>query len=205
MATPADALEALLQFREGGASDSRYKLPIREVSEHIGGGGPVQYPVSVQLQPRPRYLPVDPGHHLPQYPVPNPLDQAQRHLIEGEARRVAYGRGATIHSSFALGNPRDAITGPFFANPYDAADSGYRRSIDQNPNWIVNHGGPAMHHVTPISPVVAGGNTEDIRAEKILDALNSKPQRGKKRQDLNELERLELTRTRNREHAKSTR
>lgn len=203
MATPADALEALLQFREGGASDSKYKLPIRTVSELSGGDRAVHYPVSVQLQPRPRYLPVDPGHHLPQHPVLNPLDQAQRHLIEGEARRVTYGRGATIHSSFALGNPRDA-TGPFFANPHDA-DSNYRRSIDQNPNWNVNHGGPAMHHVTPISPVVAGGNTEDVRAEKIRDALNSKPQRGKKRQDLNELERLELTRTRNREHAKSTR
>lgn len=204
MATPADALEALLQFREGGASDSKYKLPLRKVSEL---SGPVHYPVSVQLQPRPRYLPIDPGHHLPQYPVPNPLDQARRHLIEGEARRVAFGRGATIHSSFALGNPRDAITGPFFANPHDA-ESGYRRSTDamslqQNPNWIVNHGGPEMHHVTPISPVVAGG--EDVRAEKIRDALNSKPQRGKKRQDLNDLERLELTRTRNREHAKSTR
>lgn len=204
MATPADALEALLQFRQGGASDSKYKLPIRTVSELSGSGGPVHYPVSVQLQPRPKYLPVNPGHHLSQYPVPNPLDQAQRHPIEGEARRVAYGRGATIHSSFALGNPRDAITGPFFANPHDA-DSNYRRLIDQNPNWIVNHGKLAMHHVTPISPVLAGGNTEDVRAEKIRDALNSKPQRGKKRQELNELERLELTRTRNREHAKSTR
>ena len=187
MATPADALEALLQFREGGASDSKYKLPLRKVSEL---SGPVHYPVSVQLQPRPRYLPIDSGHHLPQYPVPN-----------------YFGRGATIHSSFALGNPRDAITGPFFANPHDA-ESGYRRSTDamslqQNPNWVVNHGGPDMHHVAPISPVVAGG--EDVRAEKIRDALNSKPQRGKKRQDLNDLERLELTRTRNREHAKSTR
>ncbi len=44
-----------------------------------------------------------------------------------------------------------------------------------------------------------------VRSEKVRDALNSKPQRGKKRRNLNELERLELTRTRNREHAKSTR
>jgi hypothetical protein len=35
--------------------------------------------------------------------------------------------------------------------------------------------------------------------------LRSKPQRGKKRDNLSALERLELTRTRNREHAKSTR
>lgn len=44
-----------------------------------------------------------------------------------------------------------------------------------------------------------------IRQEKVAEALRSKPQRGRKRDDLNETERLELTRTRNREHAKSTR
>jgi hypothetical protein len=44
-----------------------------------------------------------------------------------------------------------------------------------------------------------------IHSDKIEAALKSKPQRGKKRDDLNAFERLELTRTRNREHAKSTR
>jgi hypothetical protein len=44
-----------------------------------------------------------------------------------------------------------------------------------------------------------------IRQEKVVAALHSKPQRGKRRYDLSEKERMELTRTRNREHAKSTR
>ena len=44
-----------------------------------------------------------------------------------------------------------------------------------------------------------------VRTDRIQDALNSKPQRGKKRRNLNDQERLELTRTRNREHAKCTR
>jgi hypothetical protein len=44
-----------------------------------------------------------------------------------------------------------------------------------------------------------------IRQKEIEKALRSKPQRGRKRANLNEIERLELTRTRNREHAKSTR
>mmetsp|Transcript_41779 Transcript_41779/g.64357 ORF Transcript_41779/g.64357 Transcript_41779/m.64357 type:complete len:416 (-) Transcript_41779:125-1372(-) len=44
-----------------------------------------------------------------------------------------------------------------------------------------------------------------VRKEKVEAALRSKPQRGRKREDLSEKERLELTRTRNREHAKSTR
>ncbi|CAJ1947877.1 unnamed protein product [Cylindrotheca closterium] len=45
----------------------------------------------------------------------------------------------------------------------------------------------------------------NIRREKVEAALRSKPQRGKKRDDLSAKERLELTRTRNREHAKTTR
>jgi len=44
-----------------------------------------------------------------------------------------------------------------------------------------------------------------IRQDQIEAALRSKPQRGRKRENLSVLERLELTRTRNREHAKSTR
>ena len=44
-----------------------------------------------------------------------------------------------------------------------------------------------------------------IRQKEIEKALRSKSQRGRKRANLNEVERLELTRTRNREHAKSTR
>jgi hypothetical protein len=46
---------------------------------------------------------------------------------------------------------------------------------------------------------------ELIRREEVVKALHSKPQRGRKRRNLNEEERQELTRTRNREHAKSTR
>lgn len=44
-----------------------------------------------------------------------------------------------------------------------------------------------------------------IRATEVEAALRSKPQRGRKRENLTVFERLELTRTRNREHAKSTR
>lgn len=47
--------------------------------------------------------------------------------------------------------------------------------------------------------------TAAVRPEKVEAALRSKPQRGKRREDLSETERMELTRTRNREHAKSTR
>jgi hypothetical protein len=54
-------------------------------------------------------------------------------------------------------------------------------------------------------PDMDTSTTTAVRTDKIQDALNSRPQRGKKRCNLNDEERLELTRTRNREHAKCTR
>jgi len=48
-------------------------------------------------------------------------------------------------------------------------------------------------------------NSNPIIKKQIADAINSKPQRGRKRSNLTDEERQELTRTRNRQHAKSTR
>jgi len=60
--------------------------------------------------------------------------------------------------------------------------------------------------VSPTNGVLSGASPDSIiRKDKVEAALKSKPQRGRKRDNLSELERLELTRTRNREHAKSTR
>lgn len=68
---------------------------------------------------------------------------------------------------------------------------------------------PAQHTLPEIAST---GKPEDareaerkIRKDEVAAALRSKPQRGRKRENLNAEERLELTRTRNREHAKSTR
>jgi len=58
---------------------------------------------------------------------------------------------------------------------------------------------------SPEKKVQSPEPSPSIRKEKVAEALRSKPQRGRKRDDLSETERLELTRTRNREHAKSTR
>lgn len=60
-----------------------------------------------------------------------------------------------------------------------------------------------LNTTPPSSPPDA--KDPEVRREKVEAALKSKPQRGRKRENLNEQERLELTRTRNREHAKSTR
>lgn len=61
----------------------------------------------------------------------------------------------------------------------------------------------------PFAPIAPSGKQEVkkdlIRKAEIEAALKSKPQRGRKRENLSGLERQELTRTRNREHAKTTR
>ena len=54
------------------------------------------------------------------------------------------------------------------------------------------------------STAVPEANTT-VREDEIKAALESRPQRGKKRDNLTALERKELTKTRNREHARSTR
>ena len=55
------------------------------------------------------------------------------------------------------------------------------------------------------SPAKSPTPATSVREEEIKAALTSKPQRGKKRDNLTAEERKELTKTRNREHARTTR
>lgn len=83
---------------------------------------------------------------------------------------------------------------------------------------VSSHANSAIMFATPPPPSTPVGNAKTqetvvqperrhslVRKDQVEAALKSKPQRGRKREDLNELERIELTRTRNREHAKTTR
>ena len=55
------------------------------------------------------------------------------------------------------------------------------------------------------SSTTSSAVTQPVLKAKIESALKSTPQRGRKRDELNDEERHELTRTRNREHARATR
>ena len=66
---------------------------------------------------------------------------------------------------------------------------------------LPNAGMAAVSPPTAKSPT----STSSVREEEIKAALTSKPQRGKKRDNLTAEERKELTKTRNREHARTTR
>ena len=58
-------------------------------------------------------------------------------------------------------------------------------------------------HIASASLGAAEEVEKKVRKDEVEAALRSKPQRGRKRENLNAEERLELTRTRNREHALS--
>lgn len=194
MATSLDALEALLQFREGVSKKSL----------------------------------------SPAMPVPNPLDPSQPHLIEGDAPTPTASKkifGSGTNSAFSptasLAQVVTTVPNPLamsaaseeypsqhhqpFPPPVSSIEAvAPLSSVLSSHNEVVTHGfviGPASstaaamaHDVKPRPALEV-----ELRTEKIRDALNSKPQRGKKRRNLNDMERVELTRTRNREHAKSTR
>lgn len=192
MATSLDALEALLQFREG--------VPKKIIE----------------------------SRRRPPMPVPNPLDPTQPHVIEGDTPPPAT-TGAFFERELRgipMVKPRMSPVVVTVPNPLAmslddkhpttthhpmSAPTSVAKSLApfSAPNKILRHGF-VMGYPTPMPTMssVAGPRQAlgvEVRSDKIWDALNSKPQRGKKRQNLSELERLELTRTRNREHAKSTR
>lgn len=94
---------------------------------------------------------------------------------------------------------------------YSQPNSGYQGSTEiprfPTSNPLVNQvcDVKSAQFLKPIAPKEPKGQIITVRVEEVEAALRSKPQRGKKRDNLNGLERLELTRTRNREHAKNTR
>mmetsp|Transcript_37822 Transcript_37822/g.81624 ORF Transcript_37822/g.81624 Transcript_37822/m.81624 type:complete len:342 (-) Transcript_37822:230-1255(-) len=191
MATSLDALEALLQFREGFP-----KMKTGSPSESHSG--------------------------RPVMPVPNPLDPAQPHVIEGDSPTHASNRLTFKHDtqpafpskssmSPIVTTVPDPLAMPLVEQHSMPASIAAAKALKPTsaPNKIFNHGF-MMSHPTPMHTMSCDVKprralTVEVPSGKILDALHSKPQRGKKRENLNDMERLELTRTRNREHAKSTR
>ena len=68
------------------------------------------------------------------------------------------------------------------------------------------HSAQILQHVVSCSDLNAiAQHSQQVRRLEVDKALSSSPQRGRKRANLSNMERLELTRTRNREHAKCTR
>lgn len=198
MATSLDALEALLQFSEGVPKEMNHVSCARSLNVR------------------------------PAAPVPNPLDPSQPHVIEGDSptQTPNFNQPSIENDAKPDHSARSSMTPVVTSVPNPLAMSlTYRHPVQHptptpiaaanamapssTPNKILNHGFvvnspmpmPAVSSID-VKPICS---LDEMRSDKIRDALNSKPQRGKKRQNLTEVERVELTRTRNREHAKSTR
>lgn len=127
---------------------------------------------------------------------PNPMGLNQRFLS-------SQFRSETTNVPLPLSNPVVRLpTNDQFAQPRTSGFTAEREvvaSMDENALKMKDPHG--------ITPATSPSPTQDelIRREEVEAALKSKPQRGRKRENLSVMERLELTRTRNREHAKSTR
>lgn len=191
MASSLDALEALLQFHEGVFTADAVRSSI---------------------------------HHHHAIPVPNPLDPAQPHLIEGDAPNLATRHQAaeietkndiSSMSTSVVSNVPNPLISPS-ADRTQARDTVPASAVTSFESLCGNYEfgnirtpahSPAAPSVTTscAASMLALAEHNHDRSDRLIDALNSMPQRGKKRQNLNEYERQELTRIRNREHAKSTR
>ena len=114
---------------------------------------------------------------------------------------------ATSAHSFNSANQSAAATPSFSKSSNSSASTDTSPAGKTAQPASQNHnkdGSNAENKVTPPRATVQK-ESHPVRPEKIAAALRSKPQRGRKRDNLSAMERLELTRTRNREHAKSTR
>ena len=151
------------------------------------------------------------------------LQQAQLTYPPAQLAAIqAAAAAASGHGTLLLQNstfPASAIH-----SPYQAATAFAPSSVATAPTLDMQQS-PSLSPLRPAPPrlapdtgtMIAHGETLDgsgkkesmeekkIRKDEVEAALRSKPQRGRKRENLNAEERLELTRTRNREHAKSTR
>jgi len=187
--TSSDVIDALLQFSEG---------------------------VTMTMKRRRRQSNI--YHPSAVMPVPNPLDPTQPHLIEGDIP-LDSGLKSTFTSAQHDGDDgaHDIVVSSLVPNPLiatPAVDKQLSQSLpvvsavktlaylstrqDNKKQTIeVTPNATPLPAPTKVMPTLA-------LPEKISTALNSKPQRGKKRDNLSEEERIELTKARNKE-ARNTR
>jgi hypothetical protein len=142
------------------------------------------------------------------------------HSNPGSATTTSQAQLMAIQAALQRGAPSSASSGLFNQSSLEStlsAINGLSLPVGEKTSGLANE-----HHLTSITstssqgvssqgatttkpPLIGSQHETLIRKRQIDIALRSKPQRGRKREDLTELERIELTRTRNREHAKLTR
>ena len=162
-------------------------------------------------------LPMRPGMVLPPPPSGTPTyPPAQVAALQAAAAAAASTMQHAGHYPSAppvtRPHPVAAMPAPHGAHPITMSQAPYERAASQQPRHPHHHApgflssqGRKPEERDTLSDRSTSPPNVAVRKEKVEAALKSKPQRGRKRDNLNVMERLELTRTRNREHAKSTR
>ena len=199
--TEAHLASALLEFRSAGANRTSSPQPVHLKIDQQ------------QRQARPSAVPQSHMHTVSAQGSPNATPTVQG---LGSAQRVALTLPSGSHTINPI--PQGGMEGwgsklvQLLPSPATNA-AGLLSVLD------VLRGGQANQSQTSIAPVHLVHQTNGlnetidnrqrsgsfIRKEQVEAALKSKPQRGRKREDLSDMERVELTRTRNREHARTTR
>jgi len=185
--TSSDVIDALLQFSEG---------------------------VTMTMKRRRRQQ--SSIYHPSMMPVPNPLDPTQPHLIEGDIP-LGSGLKSTFTSTQHDGDDgaHDIVVSSLVPNPLNATP-GVDKQLSQSLPVVSavktlaylstrQDNKKQTIEVTPnATPLPAPTKAIPTLAlpEKISTALNSKPQRGKKRDNLSDEERIELTKARNKENTR---
>jgi hypothetical protein len=199
------ALDALLRIRESGALDSA----MANNNASITNGKPSSLPLETYAT---KSIDSPPAASSLSHPFPASLSSLLHHHVAMEAS-VAHYRLAAAQAAAATswGNSLLATNAPHASRngPTDAAISASSTPAGADDRMVASGATKSPDRETILEDSAIRKRTESnefsVRQEKVEEALRSKPQRGRKRDDLSATERLELTRTRNREHAKCTR
>jgi hypothetical protein len=109
------------------------------------------------------------------------------------------------YSQLAVARAQAAAAANWGGNPFSSPPARSNNTMPVPSDLATTNNSTSPHAKTLATKQIKKVEPMVVSQDKIEAALRSKPQRGRKRDDLSDKERLELTRTRNREHAKSTR
>ena len=199
----ASALEALLEIKNSPPSafgTPVLQVPTPTIAQQLGTARTTRSVANLQM-PTPIHVPITGADITPR---PTPMHQtATSAMLPSHLLAPRHYR----HREISV--PTSAVT--IYNHPTRATHTNIS-------GVLVSPGAKALHSTISspvqssqedavVSPPTAKSptSTSSVREEEIKAALTSKPQRGKKRDNLTAEERKELTKTRNREHARTTR
>ncbi len=202
------ALDALLRIRKSGALESLIasSTTFQAQNSEASFGNRESYASSISSTSSsnlPSHLAARLSSLLPLNAASMLFSNANQHNAAMAASAAQYRLAAATNwgNSILAGNAR-SMSNSDSPSPASARAGTIRRAPDPRPGSLDLDTSSDSGSGKKVESL---NSSPSVRKEKVAEALRSKPQRGRKRDDLNETERLELTRTRNREHAKSTR